>query len=636
MRIGAFDLALVAAISLLPVAAHAYDECGPLAVSSRDGWAQMRGRPGLSGNALWQIPNGTAATWCGREWRDETGRRWIWITYQSSEGPRNGWVAAGLLTAQTAPSAPAPAADPQAPALQMQGDRPAIAIAEAQKAKADEAATAAHAAPQERCRLDYGGQAFDAPKPYCVRFLALAKKGDEAGMLALVNELVVNGDGTKTFDMKFELYRMSQLPDFGSNMPRWGSRIVAEPMIEYSLNDLVVKMHYTAREAPFVGYFNHTWNDMATRGNAVVETEHCTSDKNRCAYGLTSYGVRGDAFRQLIKFDAIPSEYWDCNGHFDTKTGQPVGIRFCNNLLTGIQTLERMSHDGEYFMVKGPYDLTSNEGEMRFAAHERAISNSDIFAAGQPQMAAFKTPEGYCASVGNDDQVKKIPNGLVSLAVRLFASKEAKNEAAAWVRNSTVYRCMDGAVWLCNYGANILCDSKADIRRMTPEILAYCRENPNEGFVPMVVTGHAAAYVWECVRGEARIEQSLEVDTRGFLADDWKRIDQDKTEPSAPALVQASPTPSVPKHPHAPESAFHAKLAPVEDEAVVSDMYNDAGVAIDDAVELVRNAGYRCNSVSSLIPFVFSPLTGGTLKCEHYRYTYEIEDKGGRWIVTVK
>ena len=88
--------------------------------------------------------------------------------------------------------------------------------------------------------------------------------------------------------MKVELYRMSQLPDFGSNMPRWGSRIVAEPMIEYSLNDLVVKMHYTAREAPFVGYFNHTWNDMAARGNAVVEAEHCTSDKNRCAYGLTS------------------------------------------------------------------------------------------------------------------------------------------------------------------------------------------------------------------------------------------------------------------------------------------------------------------------------------------------------------
>ena len=155
----------------------------------------------------------------------------------------------------------------------------------------------------------------------------------------------------------------------------------------------------------------------------------------------------------------------------------------------------------------------------------------------------------------------------------------------------------------------------------------------------MSVTGHGVNHFWECVRGKARIKETEAVDERGFIGNQWKRLDPEditKTQPSAPALVQASPTPSAPKHPHAPELAFRARLAPVEDEAVVSDMYKDAGVAIDDAVELVRNAGYRCNSVSSLIPFVFSPLTGGTLKCENYRYTYEIEDKGGRWIVTVK
>ena len=74
MRIAALHLALVATISLLPVAVRADDGvCERLAVSSRDGWAQMRGRPGLSGNALWQISNGTTATWCGENWATRPG-----------------------------------------------------------------------------------------------------------------------------------------------------------------------------------------------------------------------------------------------------------------------------------------------------------------------------------------------------------------------------------------------------------------------------------------------------------------------------------------------------------------------------------------------------------------------------------
>ena len=50
-------------------------------------------------------------------------------------------------------------------------------------------------------------------------------------------------------------------------------------------------------------------------------------------------------------------------------------------------------------------------------------------------------------------------------------------------------------------------------------------------------------------------------------------------------------------------------------------------------VEMVKLQGYRCDSVSSASMFFFGG--GYTLKCNRYRYEYEIEDHGGKWIVRV-
>jgi hypothetical protein len=92
------------------------------------------------------------------------------------------------------------------------------------------------------------------------------------------------------------------------------------------------------------------------------------------------------------------------------------------------------------------------------------------------------------------------------------------------VRRSTVYRCMDGAAWLCNYGANLVC-AKADVSRMSRGAESYCRENPGSGVVPMAATGHATIYSWVCVGHKARINSgSVSVDRRGFIADQWKRL----------------------------------------------------------------------------------------------------------------
>ena len=138
-----------------------------------------------------------------------------------------------------------------------------------------------------------------------------------------------------------------------------------------------------------------------------------------------------------------------------------------------------------------------------------------------PSWAA-ENPASHCASVGDDDRVKPIPAGLLGQAIQLFGLPA---DDAAWAKESTVYRCMGGAVWLCNHGANLTC-GKADMRREPPSVRAYCRQNPNEEFVPMAVTGHGVIHSWECVHGKSRIKESQEVDPRGFIASEWRRVEQ--------------------------------------------------------------------------------------------------------------
>jgi hypothetical protein len=138
-----------------------------------------------------------------------------------------------------------------------------------------------------------------------------------------------------------------------------------------------------------------------------------------------------------------------------------------------------------------------------------------------PKRAHAEDAQAHCAKVGNDDTVRTIPTALIPEARRLF-NLQSKDDAD-FVRRSTVYRCTSGAVWVCNHGANIPC-AKGDTRRVLPSVTTYCKDNPNEDFVPMVVTGHGTIHSWKCADGKARIKQSERVDSRGFVADQWERV----------------------------------------------------------------------------------------------------------------
>jgi len=74
-----------------------------------------------------------------------------------------------------------------------------------------------------------------------------------------------------------------------------------------------------------------------------------------------------------------------------------------------------------------------------------------------------------------------------------------------------------------------------------------------------------------------------------------------------------------------------AKNVPIEKDAEIY-----SGVSRDVVTALakgIQKYGYSCNSVSAVTPFAVS--RGYHIICNNWTYKYEVEDKGGKMVVTV-
>jgi hypothetical protein len=136
-------------------------------------------------------------------------------------------------------------------------------------------------------------------------------------------------------------------------------------------------------------------------------------------------------------------------------------------------------------------------------------------------MARAQDVPALCARVTNDDRVRPIPITLVPKARQLFSfSADAPDK---YIQKSTSFRCMEGKVWLCNTGANLVC-GKAEASRTSAGAAAFCKQNPGSDVVPMAATGHDTIYEWTCAGKKAVISKQVEtIDPRGFLTDNWKQ-----------------------------------------------------------------------------------------------------------------
>lgn len=76
----------------------------------------------------------------------------------------------------------------------------------------------------------------------------------------------------------------------------------------------------------------------------------------------------------------------------------------------------------------------------------------------------------------------------------------------------------------------------------------------------------------------------------------------------------------------------YAQNITIEDDAEIHE-----SVKMETAVLLaqyINEKGYSCRSISAVTPFAFK--RGFSVMCNNWQYHFEVEDRGGKYIITVK
>jgi hypothetical protein len=145
----------------------------------------------------------------------------------------------------------------------------------------------------------------------------------------------------------------------------------------------------------------------------------------------------------------------------------------------------------------------------------------------------FNDPFAYCSAVTTIDRPDasftgdKMPEAVLDALMKLT---DVSPDAKDWVRNGSIWRCMDGKVYACFVGANLPCGAKANVDKTpTAAEVDFCTTNPASDGIPAAVTGHETIYDWFCKDGKPAIRaEGFHVDARGYIAEIWYAIDAPK------------------------------------------------------------------------------------------------------------
>jgi hypothetical protein len=201
----------------------------------------------------------------------------------------------------------------------------------------------------------------------------------------------------------------------------------------------------------------------------------------------------------------------------------------------------RILSDGAIFSVKHSYRLLLWNLLALLAIAMTACStqaNATMIVPPTPTanpaltQMTYNDPFSYCAAVGTMDKPDAHYTGpQISDAIidgyKTAAGLQASTEPMEMFKKTTIWRCMDGQVYACNFGANLPCDSKANTDKTpSPAMEDFCKANPDSDFIPMSVTGHDTIYSWHCVKDAPELLDQIEkVDAAGYLAQIWYKIE---------------------------------------------------------------------------------------------------------------
>lgn len=83
-------------------------------------------------------------------------------------------------------------------------------------------------------------------------------------------------------------------------------------------------------------------------------------------------------------------------------------------------------------------------------------------------------------------------------------------------------------------------------------------------------------------------------------------------------------------------STTTTNAAPLEPDALYTNDWTQSHAQdlADDASMMILRFGYRCESISAIRLWLSG--RGFTVICNDFRYEYELEDRGGNWVVSVQ
>ena len=142
-----------------------------------------------------------------------------------------------------------------------------------------------------------------------------------------------------------------------------------------------------------------------------------------------------------------------------------------------------------------------------------------------PARPTYKDPFSYCRAVGTADYPGRSYRGpqVPSRIAQAVGSTKDDPGRVEW-------RCDNGTVLACitRQLSGAGCEQMSSNRKPWREQWDWCRDNPNADLIPANVMGHQNIYLWRCVGTvpTASRQSGLNLDRRGFVADEWKAIRQ--------------------------------------------------------------------------------------------------------------
>jgi hypothetical protein len=150
-----------------------------------------------------------------------------------------------------------------------------------------------------------------------------------------------------------------------------------------------------------------------------------------------------------------------------------------------------------------------------------------------PQDVFYDNPFDYCHAVGDIDTPdgRYVSPGQTPEMVNAIADAWAMPPDAEFRRlpPTLTWRCMEGRVYVCTYGANIQCNAKANFDTQPTDTMSRWCEAPQmipvpkmPVFVPAYVAGRTTAYSWVCQEGRAvSYGEPAPVDAQGYFKRFW-------------------------------------------------------------------------------------------------------------------